>query len=180
MTGITWLLAGLRDFFEAGGGVLWVILAATVVMWTLIVERLWFFAAVMPRRTDEAVREWLARPERQSWWALSIRAQALSELLVDARRYMPMIRTLMAVLPLLGLLGTVTGMIQVFDVIAVQGTGDARAMASGVSAATIPTMAGLVAALSGLYVVSALERRLQRDVQRAEEAMTAAPAVGEA
>ena len=175
MTGIAWTLAGLRDFFEAGGGVLWVILAATVVMWTLIVERLWFFAAVMPRRIDAAAGEWLARPERDSWWALSIREQTLSELLVEARRYMPMIRTLMAVLPLLGLLGTVTGMIQVFDVIAVQGTGDARAMASGVSAATIPTMAGLVAALSALYFVSALERRLRREVQRAEEAMTAGP-----
>ena len=48
-----------------------------------------------------------------------------------------MIKTLMAVLPLLGLLGTVTGMVQVFDVMAITGTGNARLMAGGVSAATI-------------------------------------------
>jgi biopolymer transport protein ExbB len=70
----------------------------------------------------------------------------------------------MAVLPLLGLLGTVTGMIQVFDVMALTGTGNARLMAGGVSAATIPTMSGLVAALSGLYLVTYLEQRAAAEV----------------
>ncbi len=68
----------------------------------------------------------------------------------------------MAILPLLGLLGTVTGMIQVFNVMAVVGTSNARLMAGGVSAATIPTMAGLVAALSGLYLAVYLQRRANK------------------
>jgi biopolymer transport protein ExbB len=80
-----------------------------------------------------------------------------------------MIKTLMAILPLLGLLGTVTGMILVFDVMAFAGTGNARLMAGGVSAATIPTMSGLVAALSGLYLATYLERRAGKEVQRFEE-----------
>ena len=51
---------------------------------------------------------------------------------------------------MLGLLGTVTGMIEVFDVMAISGSGNARGMAGGVSQATLPTMAGMVAALSGM------------------------------
>jgi biopolymer transport protein ExbB len=80
-----------------------------------------------------------------------------------------MIKTLMAVLPLLGLLGTVTGMIQVFDVMAVTGTSNARLMAGGVSAATIPTMAGLVAALSGVYAVTFLENKASAKIEQAED-----------
>ena len=53
----------------------------------------------------------------------------------------PIIQALVALCPLLGLMGTVTGMIEVFDVMAISGSGNARSMASGVSKATIPTMA---------------------------------------
>lgn len=77
----------------------------------------------------------------------------------------------MVLLPLLGLLGTVTGMIQVFNVMAVAGTSNARLMAAGVSAATIPTMAGLVAALSGLYFASSLQRRAKDKIQILEDSL---------
>ena len=61
------------------------------------------------------------------------------------------IKTMVALCPLLGLLGTVTGMIEVFNIMAVTGGGDAKSMAGGVQQATIPTMAGMVAALSGVF-----------------------------
>ena len=53
-------------------------------------------------------------------------------------------------------------MIEVFDVMAAAGSGNPRAMASGVSRATIPTMAGMVAALSGLYFSARLSRRAEK------------------
>ena len=62
-----------------------------------------------------------------------------------------LIKALIAICPLLGLMGTVTGMVTVFDVMTYSGSGNARAMAAGVSKATVPTMAGMVAALSGVY-----------------------------
>ena len=77
------------------------------------------------------------------------------------------IGALISICPLLGLLGTVVGMIHVFDLMAVTGTGDARAMASGVSLATIPTMAGMVVALSGLFFRADLQQRVGRERQRA-------------
>ena len=61
------------------------------------------------------------------------------------------IRFLIKLCPLLGLLGTVSGMIGVFDVIASTGNSDVKAMAAGIYRATLPTMAGLILALSALY-----------------------------
>jgi biopolymer transport protein ExbB len=69
------------------------------------------------------------------------------------------------VCPLFGLMGTVTGMISVFDVMAFAGMGNPRLMASGVSKATIPTMAGMVGALSGIFVIYWLEAQVKRRVE---------------
>ncbi|MGW8369605.1 MAG: MotA/TolQ/ExbB proton channel family protein [Gammaproteobacteria bacterium] len=149
----------IRDFFEAGGNVLWAILFVTMIMWTLIIERVWYLYGVMPKTVKRVVEEWDSRKDTTSWYAKRIRDMMISEVSVEARQYLLMIKTLMAVLPLLGLLGTVTGMVQVFDVMAITGTGNARLMAGGVSAATIPTMSGLVAALSGLYLATFLENK---------------------
>ncbi len=63
------------------------------------------------------------------------------------------VRIISVVAPLAGLLGTVTGMIEVFQVMAFSGGGDARAMAGGVSKATLPTMAGMVVSLSGIFAM---------------------------
>ena len=75
------------------------------------------------------------------------------------------IKALIAVCPLLGLLGTVTGMIAVFDVMSYSGSGNARALAAGVSMATVPTMAGMVAALSGVYFGTWLEHKSQVETE---------------
>ena len=71
--------------------------------------------------------------------------------------------TIAAISPLLGLLGTVTGMIEVFEVMAISGSGNPRSMASGVSKATVPTMAGMVAALSGVAMSAYLENKARRE-----------------
>lgn len=162
----------IRDFFEAGGPVLWGILVATIAMWTLIIERVWFFFLDMPREIAVLVRQWNDRDDQMSWCARRIRDGMVSTVKVEANRNMLLIKALMAVLPLLGLLGTVTGMIKVFDVMTVMGTTNARAMAGGVSQATIPTMAGLVAALSGLYFVIMLDRKARNSIERTEDLLS--------
>lgn len=158
----------IRDFFEAGGDVLYGILFVTVLMWTFIIERIWFFYFVLPGRIRETTEAWDARSDTTSWHANQIRAGLVSQVNLESRRFLLLIKTLMAVLPLLGLLGTVTGMITVFDVMAFAGTGNARLMAAGVSKATIPTMSGLVAALSGLYFAAWLEKKARVNVERVE------------
>ncbi len=141
----------IRDFLEAGGGVLWVILFAAILLWGLILERLTYFRREFPALTQDIITQWRQRTDHQSWNARQIRRALVSEVERVARRNVSAIKTIVALCPLLGLLGTVTGMIQVFDVMAALGTGNARAMASGIFKATIPTMAGMVVALSGIY-----------------------------
>ena len=75
-------------------------------------------------------------------------------------------------MPMFGLLGTVTGMIEVFDVMAATGSSNARAMASGVSKATIPTMAGMVSTIPGIYFVTNLQRRASRETQRVADVLS--------
>jgi biopolymer transport protein ExbB len=62
-------------------------------------------------------------------------------------------------------------MIEVFDVMAISGSGNARSMASGVSKATIPTMAGMVGALSGVFASAYLTRSSKAERTHLEEAL---------
>lgn len=62
-------------------------------------------------------------------------------------KFLPSLQTIVAIAPLLGLLGTVLGMIKIFDVIALQGTGSAEALSSGIAEALLTTAAGLVVAI---------------------------------
>ena len=149
-------LSLVRDFMELGGDVLWGVFAISVLMWTFLLERMWYYRKLYPGRREEIFAMWRARADDSSWYAKRIRDGLVSELQMDINQNLLVIRTCISILPLIGLLGTVTGMIQVFDVMAYTGAGNARLMAGGVSAATIPTMSGLVAALSGLAVGSRL------------------------
>ncbi|RFA27986.1 hypothetical protein CAI21_13795 [Alkalilimnicola ehrlichii] len=148
----------ISRFLETGGSILWLILATAVVLWMLILERYWFHYRVYPRLLAGLSDSWQGRSCSGRWSERHILARQIADLSDQLHRSISLIRTLIALCPLLGLLGTVTGMIQVFDVIAVTGTGNPRAMASGVSMATIPTMAGMVVALSGLYFSTHLQR----------------------
>ncbi len=162
----------IRDFLELGGPVLRVIAVVILVMWILILERLIYFRTGLQELMQQALNEWEQRAERRSWHAEQVREQIISEVRVAANRGLPMVQTLNALCPLLGLLGTVTGMIAVFDVMAVSGTGNVRSMADGVSMATIPTMAGMVGALSGVFLVTALNRMARRRIAFLEDDMT--------
>ena len=169
MTAIIDAFISVRDFFETGGWVLWVIFITTVLMWTLIIERVWFFRAALPAEVSDIHKAWDARPAHPSWHARRIREQLVSQISLDSNRWLILIKAFMAMLPLMGLMGTVWGMITVFEVMSYTGTGNARAMAGGVYKATLPTMAGLVAALSGLYPSNYLERKAAVEVERVED-----------
>ena len=78
-----------------------------------------------------------------------------------------MLDGLIGLCPMLGLHGTVYGIIEVFEVLAVLGTGNPRAMSTGVAKATIPTMAGMTIALSGLFFKFDLANRVERYVVEA-------------
>jgi biopolymer transport protein ExbB len=162
----------IRDFLELGGPVLRWIAVVILFMWILILERLIYFRTQLRAQMTDAFAKWEARSERRSWHAHQIRNAIISEVRMAANQNVPLIQTLVALCPLLGLLGTVTGMITVFQVMAVSGTGNVRSMAAGVSMATVPTMAGMVGALSGVFLVTILTRTVRTRVSLLEDDLT--------
>ncbi len=155
----------IRDFLDLGGNVLFAIMLVTFMMWSLIVERFLYLRTGYKAAVRCVLDEWHQRQDRSSWYAQQIRRELISRMSLDLDRGIPLIKTFVALCPLLGLLGTVTGMIEVFQVMSISGSGNPRAMASGVSKATIPTMAGMVAAISGLIFSVQLERRAKSEAQ---------------
>ena len=156
-------LETIRNFFELGGQVLFVIALLTLFMWVLIVERLIYMRHGHPKMIKASKAIWKARSDHSSWNAHQIRMRIISQVAHYLDRNCALIQTCVALCPLLGLLGTVTGMIEVFEVMAISGSGNPRSMASGVAKATVPTMAGMVAALSGVAMGTYITRKAQRE-----------------
>ncbi len=165
------IFEAIRDFTETGGQVLLVIGLLIFVMWLLILERVLYVYVTHKQLKKEIIERWMARRERASWNAEQIRQAYISRLSIKLNGSIPIIQALVALCPLLGLMGTVTGMIEVFDVMAISGSGNARSMASGVSKATIPTMAGMVGALSGVFASTWLMRTSKAERTHLEEAL---------
>ena len=168
---ITGILIDVENFLERGGTVLLIIFVVTLLLWMFIFERFIYLWTRYSRDQKKAVTAWKERPEKTSWYAKKIKALEINILNGKLNNSMSIIKTLIALCPLLGLLGTVTGMIEVFEIMAAVGTGNARAMASGISKATIPTMAGMVGALSGIYFNTRLERTIRKKRTKLEELM---------
>jgi biopolymer transport protein ExbB len=180
------------DYLERGGPLMGPILLVSLLLWCLILfqlRQLWRVS-----RHDVGLTEALATisgrkpPERLAGTPLCrlverfVRARgpcrrdnaALLEVLVAREeaylgRYINYIFVLATIAPLLGLLGTVQGMISTFDVISVFGTGNPRALANGISEALITTQSGLFVSIPGLFMAGFLRRRVARLGQRLEE-----------
>ncbi len=165
------LWESVRDFIATGGDVLYVVAFVLFAMWVLIIERFWFITKEYPVLRDRIIKDWHARSDTTSWYAHKIRDAWVSEAQTQLSARLNVINTLVAVCPMIGLLGTVTGMIAVFEIMALQGTGNPRLMAAGISMATIPTMAGMVACLSGVFVSSKLESKVKAAVHELADSL---------
>jgi biopolymer transport protein ExbB len=180
----------LLDHLYAGGPVMLPLVLVSLVMWVLIVDRLLFFRRLQRRNMTrrkalEHVRNRRLPDSRRFRGAVSLLVAEFLRRRSGERRldrhildetvrtlnrslddYLALIGVLAAVAPLLGLLGTVIGMLATFDVLAVFGTGNAKAMAGGISEALITTQTGLLVALPGLYMKGFLQRRARTLQQR--------------
>ncbi|MBR9835551.1 MAG: MotA/TolQ/ExbB proton channel family protein [Alphaproteobacteria bacterium] len=161
----------LQEFLARGGPVLLAIMAATFVMWSLILERLFYFRFAHQAVADEAISQWQSRSDHKSTFAHWIKDKLVSEVRQKAQANVSFTKAMVALAPLLGLLGTVTGMVTVFDNMAITDGADAKALSRGVSQATIPTMAGMVASISGILFTSGMDQKVQRLIQKLEDSM---------
>jgi biopolymer transport protein ExbB len=153
-------LYAVSDFLDQGGSALFVIFAMAVVLWVLIIERylyIRFFSHKEQRRLQDQWRRYRTHTD-----AGSIREYLQVEFRHKLLTGFDLIKVLITAAPLLGLYGTVYGMIEIFDVIAQSGTGDARAMANGISMATLSTMSGMAVAITGLIFRHKIEAMIKQ------------------
>lgn len=147
----------LGQFFQTGGWVLYVIMLVCFALATLIMERL-LFRLFTYRNMKRDTMEYLKSPA--DWRS---KLSVMCDLDLAILGPFDLIKTLIALCPLVGLLGTVTGMIQVFDSQAIYGTGNPRMMASGVASATFPTMTGMAVAVAGLLFCARMQQWAQKE-----------------
>lgn len=165
MIALTEMFNAIIEFMDTGGQVLTVIGAVIFIMWLMIFERFVFISISYKSVRNHLLTVWQQRSEHTSWNSEQIRNTLISRGATKLNRNIALIQSLVVLCPLLGLLGTVTGMIEVFDVMSISGSGNARSMASGVSRATIPTMAGMVGSLSGVFTVAWIKRNAKKETE---------------
>ncbi len=163
------MISDVITFLNSGGPVLYGILLVSLLLWVLILDRYWFFHRQATPLCQGHLEAWLQLDNHNTWYAFKIRQSIVSKVRIEYQRHRAFIQLLVMICPLLGLLGTVTGMISVFDVMAATGTGDARAMASGISKATIPTMAGMVVSLIGLYFKTRFDGMAKKQLEQFQD-----------
>ncbi len=186
------------DFFEKGGLMLLPIVLCSIVALGIIVERFWSLKRNKILPPDLVPQVWkLSREEKLDAMAIrrlkvgsplgAILAAGLSnsrfgreimkesieevgrQVAHDLERYLTALGTVSAITPLLGLLGTVVGMIKVFAAIMSQGVGDPSVLAGGISEALITTAAGLAVAIPSLMFHRYFEGRVDDLVLNMEE-----------
>jgi len=181
----------VSDYLAGGGVVMIPLMILSVAMWALIINRLLFFRRLYrrtmkwPAALDHVrrnripdrsryrgiisvlVTEFLKRKSGERQLDRFILDETVVWLVSSTDRYLAVIGVLAGIAPLMGLLGTVTGMIATFDSIAIFGTGNTRAMAGGISEALITTQTGLLVAIPGVYMKNFLVRRSEILKQRA-------------
>jgi biopolymer transport protein ExbB len=159
------------------------ILVTTLLLWTLLFERLVYLLWVFPRWADAKKR---CQPgshhppnKRQAWSAHRILEARCSQASVHLRTNLPLLQALLTILPLLGLLGTVLGMMEVFLVLASPEGNGARTLAAGISQATLSTLGGLLSAIAAMPAVQGLERLAEKRRTGFEESMEISLAGGQ-
>jgi biopolymer transport protein ExbB len=148
----------LAEFMARGGQVLWWLAGVVFLCWLLIIERVLFLSFSFGKQKQKWIQDWNERVEHESWYALAHKDGVMHKTTLQLNQHLDFIKALVSLCHMLGLLGTVTGMIAVFDL-----------MASGISMATLPTMAGMVAALAGMFAHSRLVKMANKKALKLEQ-----------
>lgn len=164
----------------AGGWIMAAILGLSTIMWILILDRYLFLWRQQKTLTRDIVSEWQNRKSRSQLVNHRLRTGLTAAFHSKLSAWIGTIQVITAILPLLGLLGTVSGMIKTFEVMTVFGSGNVRGMAEGISQALITTMAGLLTALTGMYFANDLKERFDRNTEQLAEKLDGFEVVTEA
>ncbi len=153
----------LQAFLNQGGIALYLIACLALALLFLVTERVLYLLWFAPKDIRNQVNDMNTFRHHPQWTAITEQSRSACRQQLQAG--MALIRVLVQISPMLGLFGTVYGMIDIFEVIARQGTGDAKAMANGISTATLPTMTGMAVAILGLFCLRLLDALANRHME---------------
>ncbi|MDQ6954121.1 MAG: MotA/TolQ/ExbB proton channel family protein [Mariprofundaceae bacterium] len=188
----------MYEFISQGGVIIYVLLALSIITVALIFERSWSLrrSVVLPSKDVAEIEAHIRAGEVEAaigacernntamhrilWTALKnrgVKRSVMKEILEEIGRqevahldrYIGALGVIAAISPLLGLLGTVVGMIEVFQVIALEGVGKADVLAGGISKALNTTAAGLTVAIPSLVAYRMFESKVNHFVIEIEE-----------
>ncbi len=186
-----------NQLMQSGGPVMWVIFVVAWLAFIMLIERsLRILAWRKKAMADQAVLDQQPQLNAQqsldkltgspiamvlnnvSWAEIKTREDLaegmnthLAEVMPRLEGSLPTIAIIGSLLPMLGLLGTVMGMIEVFQVIAIEGTGNAQDMAGGISQALLTTASGLIIAIPVIFAHHLLARQLRYVLAVTEQSM---------
>jgi biopolymer transport protein ExbB len=188
------LLHNSYEYLLQGGKVMIPLSLCSLVMWALIIERIYTFRTLRHHDITSALAIKAVQGEDVELYSNGLKTKLVKEFIASRtgihhldrdllrqqvnsfkrrlNKFLAEIAVLAAVAPVLGLLGTVLGMIETFNVISLFGTGNAKAMAGGISVALVTTQTGLLIAIPGLFLSGWLYRRARRLTTRLEETAT--------
>lgn len=177
------------EIIKSGGVMMWPIILCSVVGFAIILERYWTLRVSKVRPKDQLPQVWMwiknqeldsekiKNLKQSSSFGYVLSAgltasrygrdsmkdaiqEAGNHVAHDMEKFLSTLGTIAAISPLLGLLGTVFGMVEVFTDIMIQGTGNSAILAGGISKALITTAAGLSVAIPAVIFHRALTRRI--------------------
>lgn len=153
------------EFLTQSSGVLLAIFLVSLLMWFLILDRYWYLLFRKKQFVGKTIQDWETTiPGKTVWEQLAIRDCYISQFRHTMGANVEMIKALVSISMLLGLLGTIVGMIHVFENLVLTELTGVRGLVNGVSQTIIPAMAGLMVSLSGLYFVMQIEKLVNQVV----------------
>lgn len=173
-------------YFKSGGIIMYPLAVVSILLWLFFVNRFVLFKGMSDndislKEVEDCIKNTLP-PDLKKYHGIRAKfvARFIKKMTSDSgfnnrlldedvmffvaslNKYLSFIAIMARVAPLLGLLGTVIGMITTFEVISFFGTGNAKAMAAGISEALVTTQSGLLVAIPGLFMSNYLYRKSDR------------------
>tara|TARA_B100001093_G_scaffold296420_1_gene282626 strand:+ start:1937 stop:2449 length:513 start_codon:yes stop_codon:yes gene_type:complete len=152
----------LSELITRGGPVLYLLFILTLIIFYILFNKYSFIFFDKKTWSSSKLDKFIDENPPETTKLFFVEKTFLSEFRRDSFSNIKLLDGLIGMCPMIGLLGTVYGMIEVFEVLSFLGTGNPRAMSSGVAKATIPTMASMVITLFGLYFRQDISQRLDK------------------
>ncbi len=187
------------EIMESGGPVMWPLLVCSLIVLTVVIERALFWYSLEKKRSRKLMDEILALAETGSWdeikkmtagnedhvirvlvvgilhrrYDMGRAMEAEAEMLLQRmNRYMPILDTMITVAPLLGILGTVLGIISSFKMLGSAGISDPKLVTSGIAQALITTATGLIISVVAVIPYNFFNSRINHAIYVVEKYAT--------